>query len=78
MLARVPLGKSRLGCGTVTRPGLVGCLNWQWEPRRETSCQPSRIRTLMTSLLFIQFNTMRIDTHAIRTTKKAAGFAPAA
>jgi len=26
MLRTVPIGRSFLGCGTVTRPGLVGCL----------------------------------------------------
>lgn len=29
MLFTVPIGMSRFGCGTVTRPGLVGCLNCQ-------------------------------------------------
>src|SRR5216110_861946 len=28
MLLNVPTGTSLLGCGTVTRPGLFGCLNW--------------------------------------------------
>jgi hypothetical protein len=27
MLLKVPMGMLRLGCGTVTRPGLAGCLN---------------------------------------------------
>ena len=33
MLATVPGGRSFLGCGTVTRPGLVGCLSCTWLPR---------------------------------------------
>lgn len=49
----VPTGRSRFGCGTVTRPGLMGCLNWAWLPRRATSTQPSASSSRMTSRLFI-------------------------
>jgi hypothetical protein len=37
----VPTGKSFLGNGTVTRPGLVACLNCLWLPACATSNQPS-------------------------------------
>ncbi len=30
---KVPGGMSLFGCGTVTRPDLVGCLNCTWLPR---------------------------------------------
>src|SRR5438094_10625894 len=37
--------KSLLGLpGTVTRPGLLGCLNWRWLPRIATCSHPSRRR----------------------------------
>src|SRR5437667_9343720 len=42
MLPSVPTARSSLGLpGTVTRPGLDGCLNWRWLPRVCTMNQPS-------------------------------------
>ena len=41
MLLSVPIGISRTGCGTVTRPGFTGCLNCFWLPTCATSYQPS-------------------------------------
>lgn len=38
------------GCFTVTRPFLVGCLNWWWLPDPSTSYQPSAFSILITSL----------------------------
>jgi hypothetical protein len=38
----VPGAKSSLGLpATVTRPGLLGCLNWRWLPRVDARYQPS-------------------------------------
>ena len=42
LLFRVPGAKSSLGFpGTVTRPGLLVCLNCRWLPRVDTWNQPS-------------------------------------
>ena len=41
MLFKVPIGMSRFGCGTVTLPFFVGCLNCLWLPTCFTSCRPS-------------------------------------
>src|ERR1700682_1726050 len=42
ILFNVPGAKSSLGFpGTVTRPGLLGCLNWRWLPRVTAKYQPS-------------------------------------
>ena len=32
VLIIVLIARSHFGCGTVTRPGLVACLNWTWLP----------------------------------------------
>src|SRR5437867_3831469 len=62
MLLSVPIGISRTGCGTVTRPGFTGCLNCLWLPTCATSYQPSCFKRCMTSRLDI-----RHDTHFIHT-----------
>src|SRR5579875_638166 len=41
MLRSVGSGMSFFGCGTVTRPGFVGCLNCLWLPFCATSYHPS-------------------------------------
>src|SRR5260370_7653294 len=51
MLFKVPIGMSRFGCGTVTLPFFVGCLNCLWLPTCFTSCQPSFWICFMTSRL---------------------------
>jgi hypothetical protein len=62
MLLSVPIGISRTGCGTVTRPGLTGCLNCLWLPTWATSYQPSSFKRCMTSRLDIRY-----DTHFLHT-----------
>src|SRR5436309_4699987 len=62
MLLSVPIGISRTGCGTVTRPGFTGCLNCLWLPTCATSYQPSCFKRCMTSRLDI-----RNDTHFLHT-----------
>src|SRR5882762_3452392 len=62
MLLSVPIGISRTGCGTVTRPGFTGCLNCLWLPTCATSYQPSCFKRCMTSRLEI-----RHDTHFLHT-----------
>src|SRR6267378_6341913 len=62
MLLSVPIGISRTGCGTVTRPGFTGCLNCLWLPTCATSYQPSCFKRCMTSRLDI-----RHDTHFLHT-----------
>src|SRR3981081_203091 len=62
MLLSVPIGISRTGCGTVTRPGLTGCLNCLWLPTCATSYQPSCFKRCMTSRLDIRY-----DTHFLHT-----------
>src|SRR5712672_644933 len=62
MLLSVPIGMSRTGCGTVTRPGFSECLNCLWLPTCATSYQPSCFKRCMTSRLDI-----RNDTHFIHT-----------
>lgn len=54
MLLSVPKGMSFLGSGTVTRPGFVGCFNWQWLPRVSTMRHPSASSALMISRLFMR------------------------
>jgi len=49
MLLSVPIGISFLGCGTVTMPGLFGCLKCWCDPLVRTSTHPSALRVLMTS-----------------------------
>ena len=51
MLFKVPIGMSRFGCGTVTLPFFVRCLNCLWLPTCFTSCQPSFWICFMTSRL---------------------------
>jgi hypothetical protein len=51
MLATVPGGRCSFGRGSVTRPGLVGCLSCMWLTRRATSCQRSSWSSLRRSLL---------------------------
>jgi hypothetical protein len=44
ILFNVPGAKSSLGLpATVTRPGLLGCLNWRWLPRVDAGYQPSSL-----------------------------------
>jgi len=62
MLLSVPIGISRTGCGTVTRPGFTGCLNCLWLPTCATSYQPSCFKRCMTSRL-----DTRHDTHFLHT-----------
>jgi len=62
MLLSVPIGISRTGCATVTRPGFTGCLNCLWLPTCATSYQPSCFKRCMTSRLDI-----RHDTHFLHT-----------
>ena len=51
MLFHVPGGRSSLGLpGTVTRPGLTGCLNCLWLPLIRTSRHPSASIIRMASL----------------------------
>ena len=52
MLRTVGSGRSFLGWGTVTLPGLVGCLNWWCEPTTCTKYQPSALSCLRMSVLF--------------------------
>ena len=54
MLLSVPIGISRTGCGTVTRPGFTGCLNCLWLPTCATSYQPSCFKRCMISRLDIK------------------------
>src|SRR6266513_155833 len=60
MLLSVPIGISRTGCGTVTRPGFTGCLNCLWLPTCATSYQPSCFKPCMTSRLDIRYT---LSTH---------------
>src|SRR6266480_4031358 len=53
MLLSVPIGISRTGCGTVTRPVFTGCLNCLWLPTCATSYQPSCFKRCMISRLDI-------------------------
>src|SRR5437868_3491611 len=62
MLLSVPIGISRTGCGTVTRPGFTGCLNCLWLPTCATSYQPSCFKRCTTSRLDIKH-----DTHFLHT-----------
>src|SRR3990172_408082 len=53
ILLNSPGGKSSLGFpATVTRPGLVGCLNSRWLPRVVTRYHPSRRRIVNISETF--------------------------
>lgn len=51
MLLSVPIGRSRVGCETVTSPCLVGWRNCLCAPRCRTSIQPSCSNIEMTSRL---------------------------
>jgi hypothetical protein len=51
MLFNVPIGRSRFGCGTVTRPAFTGCLKWMWLPFWATCSHPSARRAASTSRL---------------------------
>jgi hypothetical protein len=62
MLRNVPIGISRLGWGTVTRPGFVGCLNCTWLPSCATSYQPSCLKRCITTRLDMIHNTHSIHT----------------
>jgi hypothetical protein len=62
MLLSVPIGISRTGCGTVTRPVFTGCLNCLWLPTCATSYQPSCFKRCMTSRLDIRYNTHFVHT----------------
>lgn len=53
MLRTVGSGKSFFGCGTVTFPGLVACLNWWCEPTTCTNNHPSALSCLIISALFM-------------------------
>jgi hypothetical protein len=54
ILLSVPDAKSSLGLpATVTRPGLVGCLNCRWLPRVACKYQPSSCNKRRTSDTFI-------------------------
>src|SRR3990172_4932566 len=53
MLRTVPFGRSRFGCGTVTRPGRSECFNWTCEPFRRTSTQPACRSLRSASRLFM-------------------------
>ncbi len=53
MLRTVGSGKSFFGCGTVTFPGLVACLNWWCEPTTCTKNHPSALSCLIISALFM-------------------------
>ncbi len=71
MLRKVPVGVSRLGWTTVTRPGLIGSLNCLWLPTWFTSNQPSALSMDMTSRLFVTCISMRTSTS--RAIHPAAG-----
>jgi len=45
---------SLFGCGTVTRPGLAGCVNCQWLPFVARCTQPS-FRSIRISLPLLRF-----------------------
>lgn len=60
MLFNVPGATSSPGFpATVTRPGLVVCLNCRWEPRCRTTDQPSSSSILTTSRIFTMRSTPR-------------------
>src|SRR5260370_26566785 len=73
MLLSVPIGTSRTGCGTVTRPGLTGCLNCLWLPTCATSYQPSCFKRCMTSRLDIRHNTHFLHTCQVGIYRISAG-----
>src|SRR5579864_6782115 len=69
MLFNVPIGMSLFGCGTVTRPFFVACLNCLWLPTCFTSYQPCFCSSLIKSLLFTtnpSFDKSN-DTHFLHT-----------
>src|SRR5271155_5181788 len=65
MLLSVPIGTSRTGCGTVTRPGLIGYLNCLWRPTWATSYQPSCFKRCMSSRLDIRYDTHFVHTYQV-------------
>ena len=65
MLLSVPIGISRTGCGTVTRPIFTGCLNCLWLPTCATSNQPSCFKRRMTSRLDIRYDTHFLHTYQV-------------
>lgn len=71
MLLSVPGGKSSLALPeTVTRPSLVGCLNWRCPPRLGTRYQPSFCNSFKTALTFMP---VRIADHCQRTNARPSG-----
>src|SRR5437588_11929376 len=73
MLLSVPIGISRTGCGTVTRPGFTGCLNCLWLPTCATSYQPSCFKRCMTSRLDIRHDTHFLHTCQVEVTGATVG-----
>ena len=71
MLLSVPIGISRTGCGTVTRPGFTECLNCLWLPTWATSYQPSCFNRWMTSRLDITYDTHFLHTYQTRSSQDA-------
>src|SRR5882762_4731199 len=71
MLLSVPIGISRTGCGTVTRPGFTGCLNCLWLPTCATSYQSSCFKRCMTSRLDIRYDTHFLHTCQVGVYKNA-------
>jgi hypothetical protein len=74
MLLSVPIGISRTGCGTVTRPVFTGCLNCLWLPTCATTYQPSCFKRCMTSRLDIRYDTHFLHTCQVGVYKSAMGF----
>ena len=68
--ATVPRGMSLFGCGTVTRPGLAGCVNCQWLPLVATCTQPS-CRSIRMSLPLLRSTTY--FGHRVRPTDRNLG-----
>jgi len=77
ILRSVPIGKSRFGCETVTRPDLALCLNWAWLPFRETSNQPSARSRFITFALVMCIYTHQATEkqHANLVTRQRSHFA---
>jgi hypothetical protein len=78
ILFAVGKGKSFFGCGTVTLPVLLACLNWWCEPLTCTKNQPSCCMSLIKSLLFMN-HTVKIihnNTHNLDSSLPPAIFQP--
>ena len=68
MLFLVPGATSSLGFpGTVTRPGLVGCLNWRWLPLVATKYHPSSLSIAKISEIFIGYSSLPITNFLVCT-----------